>query len=128
MKQQIEQLNGETWKDIPGYEGLYQASSFGRIKSFRRYPQGKIKSSYIGWGSYQCVQLHVEKVYKTFTVHKLVALAFLPEIKDKPHINHIDGNKQNNSPSNLEWCTRSENMQHALKMGWKPRVHLTKSL
>lgn len=120
----------EIWKDIEGYEGLYQISNLGRVKSLGRVIDtisGKrsIRSSIMKpHGSpYHFVYLREKGVSKYHAVHRLVAKAFIPNIEDKPQVNHIDGNKTNNIVGNLEWVTRSENMLHAYKTGLeKPRA------
>lgn len=103
----------EIWKDIPGYEGLYQASNLGRIRSLIR---NKILIGGIKNG-YREVILCKNGKRKYMLVHRLIAQTFLENKKNKPQINHIDGNKHNNNVNNLEWCTRSENMKHAYKIG-----------
>lgn len=106
----------EIWKDIKGFEGMYQISDKGRVKSLKR---GKelIMTSVNTTHGYLRVKLLKDKKEYPFTIHRLVGLAFLPIIEGKNEINHIDGNKKNNNLSNLEWCNRSENMKHADKTG-----------
>jgi len=120
----------EIWKDIVGYEGYYQVSSFGRVKSLSRikyrkngkkvvphvFPE-KILRPEETWNGRLRVVLMVDKVKKRFLVHRLIALVFIPAIEGKPWINHKDGNPHNNKPGNLEWCTREENVEHAQKNG-----------
>ena len=105
----------EIWKDIKGYEGLYQVSNKGEIKSLNYNHTGKEKilSKNIVNGYYQTILF--KKCVKTLTIHRLVAEAFIENKENKPYINHIDCNKLNNCVENLEWCTPSENIQHALK-------------
>ena len=104
----------EIWKDIPGYEGLYQASNLGKIRSIYRYK--KILKQYKNYG-YLHVQLFKNKKQKYSRVHRLVAQTFIPNCENKPYVNHKDGNKQNNCVDNLEWCTAKENTHHALENG-----------
>lgn len=126
----------ETWKDIPGLEGFYQASSFGRIKScerivvcrggFKKNKERIRKLCYLK--GYNVVMTSKEGRMQQYLVHRLVALAFLPNPDKFPDINHKDGNKQNNSLQNLEWCDKVHNMQHAAKSGlltltWKGKTH-----
>jgi hypothetical protein len=109
--------NEEIWKDVIGYEGLYQISNFGRVKSFWRRKEIIMKLSNNGWG-YSFVSLRKNKTkIKSITIHRLVAIAFISNPENKEQVNHIDGNKQNNHYSNLEWCTRLENMRHGFKTG-----------
>jgi hypothetical protein len=117
----------EIWKDIPGYEGLYQASSLGRIRSvdrmkkdtigrFRVFPSCIIKPL-IQVAGYSQVNLYKNSVTITRRVNRLVALTFLPNPEGKPQVNHLDGNKENNSVGNLEWATASENVAHSYNTG-----------
>lgn len=113
----------EKWKDIKGYEGLYQVSDLGRVRSLDRedrlgrFKLGKIKAPCDNGRGYLCVNLKKDSKQKNKSVHRLVAEAFLPNPDNLPEINHKDGNKANNQVSNLEWCTRSENAKHAFKTG-----------
>lgn len=100
----------EEWKDIKGYEGLYQISSFGRVKSI--WSNHRIKKTRIYKNGYVSANLLREKTQKTFRLNRLVAIYFIPNLENKPHVNHIDGIRFNNEIYNLEWCTRSENMNH----------------
>lgn len=117
----------EIWKPVVGYEGIYEVSNFGRIKSVdriitttnntTRIRRGVIrKPSNNQWGYLQ-VSLHREGIRTCFRIHRLVAIAFIPEQDGKHEINHIDGNKKNNKTNNLEWCTTSENILHAVRTG-----------
>lgn len=113
----------EVWKDIPGYEGLYQVSNKGRVRSIRReivrtnnsnyYLDGKILSPSYGGNKYPSVNLWRNKTYKTFTIHRLVSVSFIPNPLNLKYINHKNGNKSDFSIENLEWCTHRENMIHA---------------
>lgn len=105
-------MNNEIWKDIKDYEGLYQVSNLGNVKRKKdNYVFKKSKNS----SGYRVVTLTKNKIEKSVSVHRLVANAFIPNPKNKSQINHIDGNKMNNIIDNLEWCTASENMEHAYK-------------
>ena len=123
----------EIWKPIPDYEGLYEASSQGRIRTaegkttssarfnrrvwqqrimkqkWRKRPNGKHEDARV------C--LWKDGKEKTFLVSRLVAMSFIPAPYDKLTVNHIDGNPSNNRVDNLEWCTRKENIQHAFETG-----------
>jgi hypothetical protein len=109
--------NNEIWKDVIGYEGLYQVSNFGRLKSFWRKKEIIMKPSNNGWGYYFVSLRKNETKIKSITIHRLVAEAFILNPENKEQVNHIDGNKLNNHVFNLEWCTRLENMRHGFKMG-----------
>lgn len=113
----------EQWKSISGYEGFYEVSDVGRVKSLKRLDRmGKpwderILTTYIDKYGYECVKLHKNNKLKHWCVHRLVAEAFISNPNNKPQINHIDGNKQNNHVNNLEWCSAKENSQHAWNIG-----------
>lgn len=118
----------EIWKDIIGYEGLYQISNLGNIKALEKSVwngQGYIhfpeiirkpnpdKDGYLNITLSNCGKV------KTYKIHRLVAEMFIPNLKNKPQVNHKDGNKTNNCVDNLEWCTNQENQQHAYRTGLK---------
>ena len=115
----------EIWKDIKDYEGYYQVSNLGNVRSVERYVNHKlygdmlIKSKILKFGKtnrgYLVVQLWRNNKGHSKTVHRLVLEAFIPNINNKPEINHNDGIKTNNALSNLEWSTISENRKHAYK-------------
>jgi len=119
----------EEWRDIKGWEGSYQASNFGRIRSvdrfvkdkkdFQKKIKGKIINPSMGTHGYLSISLYNNGISKTYTVHKIIAITFIEPIRGKNFINHIDGNKINNHLSNLEHVTRSENDKHAFKIGLK---------
>lgn len=107
----------EIWKDVKGYEGLYQISNYGRLKSFKTDSKGKILKLTDKNGAYFTIILQGKGVQKRTTrIHRLVAEAFLPNPENLPQVNHIDGNKQNNNVNNLEWCTASYNVKHSLNL------------
>jgi len=116
-------MNEEQWKDINGYEGLYEISSFGRVRSKHRLrhratSKDGIMKTFINRNGYECLRLSIDGVKHTVTVHKLVSVAFIKIENDlETDINHIDGNKANNHVENLERCTRSENLKHAYDIG-----------
>ena len=105
----------EEWKDIEGYEGLYRVSNTGKVLSVRRNREFSLNPNPL----YVNVSLSKEGDSKSFSVHRLVAKAFVPNPENKTDVNHIDGNKLNNNSWNLEWTTKSENIKHALKLGLK---------
>lgn len=101
----------EQFLPIPGYEGMYEVSTDGRIKSLMRKQPAILnptKNAY-GYPSFMLTRR------RRFLVHRAVALAFIPNPENKPHINHINAIRHDNRVENLEWCTRSENMKHAYK-------------
>lgn len=100
------------WRDIPGYEGLYQVSSDGQVKSQRKLLKLQFSPS-----GYVIAYLSVSGRKLSCYVHRLVAIAFLPNESHLEIVNHIDGNKHNNVVTNLEWCTRTQNAQHARSIG-----------
>lgn len=108
----------EIWKDIEGYNGLYQISNLGRVKSLGRRGKGcsledRILKPMVNKDGYHLVNLKdVNHVAKWFTVHRLVALHFIPNPNDYKEINHKDEIKGNNIVTNLEWCTREYNVSY----------------
>lgn len=106
--------NNEIWKDIKGYEGIYQISSFGRVISLN-FNQKKSKGflKVILNRRYPYVDLSKNNIVKHKSIHRLVAEAFLENKEEKPTVNHKDGNRLNNNLDNLEWATYSENNKHA---------------
>lgn len=122
-------------KNVKGYKGKYQVTKDGRIWSNHRNRFLTVQMNYLGYPVISLVGLGKNKrKQKTHCIHRLVAEAYLPKVKDKPQINHKDGNKTNNHVSNLEWCTQKENVHHAWKnnLAWvcsgdsHPNVKLTK--
>ncbi len=112
----------EIWKDIEGYKGIYQISNLGMVKSLDRVIHCPTYLSRVNeiimkqgwsWGGYRSVNLLDGLIRKKHLIHRLVGIAFVENKHDKKQVNHIDGNKENNNSSNLEWCTHSENIQHA---------------
>lgn len=131
---QLENLNGEVWKDIVGYESYYQISNMGRVKSLdrviimknghpkhlreqilRQYNYIRHKKGIKETTNYMFVRLCVGNVTKNFFVHKLVATAFCKKADNHTEVNHIDENPSNNNASNLEWCTHSQNINHGTR-------------
>ena len=121
----------EIWKDIKNYEGFYQVSSLGRIRSLdrticqkskygttmiKKY-KGKIIAPQTQQSKYYVVYLIKQRERRRLYVHKLVADAFIPNPLNKKEINHKDCDKYNNNVTNLEWVTRKENLEHAVRSG-----------
>ncbi len=108
----------EIWRDVVGYEGLYQVSNLGQVKSMNYNHTGKprILSKKRGTTDYLFVSLSKNKIVKNKYIHVMVAEEFIPN-GGLPCVNHIDGNKSNNSAENLEWVTYSQNTRHAIKNG-----------
>lgn len=107
----------EVWKDVIGYEGLYQVSNFGNVKSLGNEFSRKerfLKLSPQSKG-YLTVVLQKNATRKTVLVHRLVAEHFIYNIESKSQVNHIDGDKTHNIVSNLEWVSHRENLDHAIK-------------
>lgn len=114
----------EVWKDIDwvkGYEGLYQVSNLGRVKSLARYDSNgrflkeRIKKLVPIQTGYLTTLFCVDGVLKNMFVHRLVATAFIPNSENLPEVNHKDENKQNNCVENLEWCDRKYNLAYGNK-------------
>lgn len=120
-------MSEEEWKNIEKYEGLYQVSNMGRVRSLDRYKttrnryktiQAKIKGQLLkpsinGDGYYQ-VTLSKNDEHLITRIHRLVAQTFIPNKDNKTQVNHINGNKLDNRAENLEWCTCKENIRHSI--------------
>lgn len=138
-------MEEEIWKDVVGYEGLYQVSNLGNVRSLDResehfngvivFHKGKVLNVHLHDG-YSSVCLYKKEIirgtlkknkYRTTKVHRLVAQAFLPNSENKRCVNHINGIKTDNRVENLEWSTDSENQKHSYAVlgknnGMKKRV------
>ena len=117
----------EEWRDVAGYNGKYQVSNLGNVRSIDRTfvnacgvrvtRKGFPLKPMLNQGGYLKVTMHKRGKVNTEVVHRLVAEAFIPNNKHLPQVNHKDGDKSNNAVSNLEWCTSLENMHHAAQKG-----------
>ena len=127
----------EIWKDIKGYEGLYQVSNLGNVKVLQKWNGARGKHFYEpcekiltptdnGYG-YSIVGLRKKHSRKNYYVHRLVAEAFIPNPNDYPQINHKDYNRKNNNVDNLEWCTPKQNTQYSSVNMRKPKTNPRKS-
>ena len=112
-------MEQEQWKPIQEFNGEYEVSNLGRVRSRKRYygVVGRIMPQTIQCTGYYAVTFHMNNKAYCRKVHRLVIEAFTPNPDNLPCINHIDGNKLNNHVSNLEWCTYQANMQHAVRTG-----------
>ena len=115
--------NIKVWKDITGFEGLYQVNDLGLVKSlaYQGTQRDLILKLTMRKDGYQHVILSKNTNKKSFLVHRLTAIAFIPNPQNKPEINHKDFNKSNNCLNNLEWVSAKENMSHAVTGGHSPR-------
>lgn len=110
----------EIWKDIKGYEGYYQVSNYGNVRSCTRFDgvriqKGKMMKPNLKYNGYLQVGLRKDHKRKWFSIHRLVAIHFIDNPDNLPQVNHIDCNKQNNNVNNLEWVSSKENLEHAHK-------------
>lgn len=106
----------EIWKEVEGFNGEYLISNLGNIKSNKNKKEILLKTTIDKCG-YIRVGLRKEGKQYCYTIHRLVASAFIPNLENKKQVNHIDCNKRNNNVENLEWTTPSENIIHAWKNG-----------
>ena len=102
----------EEWKDIEGYEGKYQISNYGRVKSFYKNKDGKILKSHDNGHGYKDITLHKDGEKDHYYIHRLVAIYFIPNPNNLPEVNHKGENKENNTVYNLEWCDREYNLSY----------------
>lgn len=117
----------EIWKDIQGYEGYYQISNLGNVKSLDRivdrgngilqHRRERIMSKRVCADGYYIAKLNVNKSSKSIAIHILVARHFIDNPNNYPEVNHKDCNRKNNQVDNLEWCTHQQNVDHSKKLG-----------
>lgn len=124
-------MENERWHDIFGYEGFYQISDHGRVKSLARTRKGakngickvseRIMKPHTDKYGYLVIALSKNGKMKYFTIHRLVALMYRPNVFPMftDQVNHIDGNKLNNHYTNLEWCSHEYNQREAVRLGLK---------
>lgn len=106
----------EIWKEVPGFEGLYQVSNYGQIRSTpRRGTAGGIMKGHIDKKGYINITLRKDGTQYTQKLHRLIAITFIPNPNNYPEVNHKDENKQNNRVDNLEWCTTSYNHEYGTR-------------
>ena len=111
-------MSEEIWKDIEGYEGIYQVSNLGRVKSLKRHSvnnantKDRLLKPSLDSKGYLHVILSKNGIQYNKTIHRLVAQTFIPNPENKPQVNHIDEDKTNNMVCNLEWMTNKENRNH----------------
>ena len=127
----------EIWKPVVGYEGYYEVSNLGRMRSLDRMVNHKSGTQYLQRGQILAprfrdgyVSTAISKFGKTkyCRIHRLVAQAFIPNPENKPTVNHKNGNKLDNSVENLEWATQSENQIHAIRTGLVKRESILKAI
>ena len=113
----IENLECEIWKDVFGYEGLYQVSNKGRVKSINNYHRKDcvILKPQLNRFGYEIVNLYRKRKMRHFFIHKLVAFAFIQNPNNYPQVNHKDECKTNNNVENLEWCTAKYNINYGTR-------------
>ena len=127
----------EIWKPIKEYEGFYSVSNLGRVRSEKRISRANMhggkktlkevmKNIRTGKRGYKYVNLYTGKHYKSFTIHRLLAIHFILNPENLPCVNHIDGDKLNNDLCNLEWCSYSKNNQHAIDTGLRDYKKISK--
>lgn len=122
-REAVAEIPGSTWRPVNGYEGLYEVSDKGQVRSLPRkdnkgaFHKGRILRERNTPRGYKTVMLSRNGIEKQYTVHAIVASAFLGERNSGMEVNHKDANKENNSVENLEWVTRVENIKHSVANG-----------
>lgn len=103
----------EIWKPVTGYEGLYEVSNLGRVKSLRN---NIIMKDFLSNKGYKLIKLSKEKARKAYSIHRLLAQAFISNKENKKYINHLNGIRNDNNINNLEWVTGRENNLHTSRI------------
>ena len=116
----------EEWKEISGYEGYFEVSNYGNFRSKDRYIKYKTNGIRLYHGKdlkveecedgYKRIVLMKDAIKHRYMCHRLVAKEFIPNLENKPYINHINGDRGDNRVENLEWCTKSENEKHSFSV------------
>jgi len=112
----------EIWRKIDGYNGKYEVSTKGNVRSSKQKITKLLKPAKQNQG-YYFVSLYNKSIGKCFLVHRLVAMTFLPNLKNHTSVNHVDGDITNNKLSNLEWVSHLENMCHSVKNKIKTSIY-----
>lgn len=121
-------MTEEVWRDIKDYEGLYQISSLGRVRSLDRFDsigrfiKGKMLSYNVDKDGYSCITLCKNGGEKKCKVHRIVAQTFIPNPDNKPCIDHINCERSDNRIENLKWCTHSENLMNPITRKKKSNI------
>lgn len=126
----------EQWKDIKNYEGKYQISNLGRVKSLKKWSGNKYNPKWVyqdrilhpsnNGNGYLIIGLKKNNIRKNYYIHRLVAEHFIDNPNNYKEVNHLDYNKENNKADNLEWCTRKENIEYSIE-NMKGRKSITHS-
>lgn len=111
-------MEHEIWRDIKGYEGIYQVSNLGEIKSIKK---ARIIKGSLDSRGYPHIQLFKNGKMKCFKTHRLIAINFIPNPDNKPTVNHKNGDRLDSRVANLEWSTHKENINHAIECGLRVR-------
>ena len=118
-------MTKEVWRDVVGYEGLYEVSNLGNVNKLVKYNGAhKPRKLRIDKYGYKCISLWKKGKSKHFTVHRLVAMAFIPNPNELPCINHKDEDRANNAVENLEWCTVKYNSNYGGRNEKMRKIHL----
>lgn len=132
MKPELTQELKERWAPVVSLDGRYYVSSYGRImsdphkNSNNQYGAGEIKKQRLDRYGYMICTFRINGKYVIKTIHRLVAMAFVPNPENKPQVNHLNGDKTDNCPENLEWVTNGENQRHRHRvLGHTPPNEIT---